>query len=157
MTSFLPGLKAMLNYHPLFVHFPIAFWIGALVFESLAVMRSSDELHRTAARLLYFGTLLGFVALVTGLYAADSVPEAGPAHEAMEVHELLMKITQGLALGLSLLSFFLRANFTAGRRKMFLLGLLVLAALLAVGADRGAQLVYQYGSGVNWPTATPQK
>jgi len=51
----LPGLKGVLNPHPLFVHFPISFWLGALLFEALAVWRSSDELHRTAARLLYLG------------------------------------------------------------------------------------------------------
>ena len=38
----LPGLRGMLNWHPLFVHFPIALWTGALLFEALAVARSSD-------------------------------------------------------------------------------------------------------------------
>ena len=44
MLAILPGLKGMLNYHPLFVHFPIAFWLGALLFEILAVARSSPLL-----------------------------------------------------------------------------------------------------------------
>ena len=37
-----------------------------------------------------------------------------------------------------------------------LLGLVVLGILLTIGADRGAQLVYQYGSAVNWSTAQQQ-
>jgi len=157
MDAILPGLKGMLNYHPVFVHFPIAFWLGALLFEALSVLRGSDELHRTAARLLYLGTLAGFAAVTSGLLAEESVPETGPAHEVMELHEKLMLVTTSVALGLSMTAFFLRNNFTPKLRRLFLVGLLVLGALMTIGADRGAQLVFQYGTAVNWPAAQPPK
>jgi hypothetical protein len=38
-----------------------------------------------------------------------------------------------------------------------LLGLCILGVFVTLGADRGAQLVYEYGSAVNWPTAEQQK
>ncbi len=148
---FLPGMKGMLNYHPLFVHFPIAFWVGALLFEALAVWRSSDEWHRTAARLLYLGTLMALAAAGTGLLAEESVMEIGPEHEVMELHMVLMLISTSAAVGLCMLAFFRRKNFTAGLRKLFLAGLVVLAILLTVGSDRGAQLVYQYATSVHLP------
>ncbi len=157
MDSILPGLKAMLNWHPLFVHFPIALWTGALIFEAIAVLRSSEDWHKTAARLLYLGTLCGLAAAGTGLLAEESVPEAGPAHEVMEIHETLMYITMSVAVGLCGVAFFKRNSFSAGMRKTFLAGLLVLAALMTLGADRGAQLVYQYGVSVDWSKAQPQK
>src|SRR3989449_5548465 len=75
MLAILPGLKGMLNYHPLFVHYPIAFWLGALLFEALAVLRSSEEWHRTAARLLYLGTLTAFAAVGTGLRSEEHTSE----------------------------------------------------------------------------------
>ncbi len=150
--EFLPGLKGMLNYHPLFVHFPIAFWLAALLFEALAVWRSSEELHRTAARLLYLGTLFAFFAAGTGLLAEESVPETGPSHDVMELHQTLMLITTSAAVGLSMLAFFRRNNFTATLRKFFLAGLILLAILLIGGSDRGAQLVYQYATSVHLPT-----
>ena len=153
METLFPGLKAMLNPHPLFVHFPIAFWVGALLFAALAVLRSSEELHRIAVRLLYLGTLFGLLAAGTGLLAEESVPETGPARQVMELHEKLMLTTASLAVGLSMLALFRRHQITAGLRKAFLLGLVVLVGLLAVGSDRGAQLVYQYGTAVHWPTA----
>ena len=149
--QFLPGLKGMLNYHPLFVHFPIALWLGALLFEALAVVRTRDEWHRTAARLLYLGTLTALAAAGTGLLAEESVPETGPAHEVMEIHQALMLITTSAAVGLCMFAFFLRNRFTAGLRKLPLAGLIVLAVLLAVGSDRGAQLVYQYATAVRLP------
>jgi len=147
----LPGAKGMLNYHPLFVHFPIAFWLAALLFEALAVWRSSDEWHRTAARLLYLGTLSALAAAGTGLLAEESVPETGPASHVVEIHMVLMLVTTSAAVGLCMFAFFMRKKFTPGLRKLFLAGLIVLAALLTVGSDRGAQLVYQYATSVRLP------
>ena len=153
--EFLPGLKGALNHHSLFVHFPIAFWLAALMFEALAVLRSSEELHRTAARLLYLGTLTAFAAAGTGLLAEAAVPEMGPARDVFELHEKLMIVTTSAAVGLCMLAFFRRKNFTAGLRKVFLVGLLALTGLLTAGSDRGAQLVYQYATSVRLPS-TPK-
>ncbi len=152
--EFLPGLRGLLNQHPIFVHFPIALWFAALLFEALAVLRSSDDFHRTAARLLYLGTLFAFFAGATGLLAEAAVPETGPARDVFELHEKLMYVTTSAAVGLCMLAFFRRHNFTAGLRKLFLIGLIVLAGLLTVGTDRGAQLVYQYATSVRLPAAS---
>src|ERR1700723_3906062 len=97
----LPGLKAVLNLHPLFVHFPIGLWIGALIFEIIAVQRKSEDWHRTAARMLYLGTLAASVALLSGLAAATSVPP-GPAMTVVGIHETVMMITSSVALALGL-------------------------------------------------------
>ena len=43
MHGFLPGMRAALNYHSMFVHFPIALWLAALLFEFLAVRRASGD------------------------------------------------------------------------------------------------------------------
>src|SRR5712691_7234162 len=93
MLAILPGLKGMLNHHPLLVHFPIAFWLGALLFELLAVARSSEEWHRTAVRLLYLGTLTAFAAVGSGLLAEEAVPETGTARDVFELHEKQMSVT----------------------------------------------------------------
>ncbi|HEX2712865.1 MAG TPA: DUF2231 domain-containing protein [Candidatus Acidoferrales bacterium] len=148
---FLPGLKGMLNYHPLFVHFPIAFWLGALLFEALAVWRSSEEWHRTAAGLLYLGTLSAFAAAGTGLLAEEAVMEMGPERDVFEIHEKMMFVTTSLAVGLCMFVFFLRKRFTPALRKLLLVGLVALAILLTLGSDRGAQLVYQYATAVHLP------
>ena len=125
MEGILPGLRGMLNWHPIFVHFPIALWTAALLFEALAVLRKSDDAHRTAVRLLYLGTLVGFAAMGTGLLAEEAVPETGPAHEVMEIHETFMYISTSVAVGLCLVALFLRDKLTEGRRKLFLVGLLL--------------------------------
>ena len=146
-----PGLHAMLNYHPLFVHFPIVLWLAALLYEALSVWRARDDWHHTAIRLLYLGTFGAAAAVASGWVAQSSVPEGGAAHDVLEFHETVMLITTSVALALCILCFAKRGNFTASLRRIFLVGLVALAILTAVGADRGAQLVYQYATSVNLP------
>ena len=157
MSSLLPGLKAMLNYHPLFVHFPIAFWVGAIVYEAIGVIRGREDFRKVAAILLYLGTLCALAAVGTCWLAEESVPETGPARNALEFHETFMLISTSLALGLSMIASFTRRNPAAKFRKILLPGLVALGILTGLGADRGAQLVYQYGTAVHWPNAQQQK
>ncbi len=145
----LPGLRAALNYHPMFVHFPIVLWLAALLFEILAVWRASDEMQRTASRMLYLGTLAALVTIPTGLAAIKSIPP-GDAQRVVGIHETLMLVATSFALLLCLYTLVLRKNPTPDMRKIMLVGLVVLGVLLTIGADRGAQLVYGYGSAVNW-------
>lgn len=152
----LPGLRAALNYHPAFVHFPIVLWLAALLFQMLAVWRASDEMQRMSARMLYLGTLAAIVTVLSGLAAANSVPP-GDAMRTVGIHETLMLTATSLAGALCMLAFFARKNFTVQLRKIMLFGLFILAVLLTIGADRGAQLVYGYGAAVNWSTAQQQK
>jgi uncharacterized membrane protein len=152
----LPGLKAALNYHPIFVHFPIVLWFAALLFELLALWRASDEMQRTASRMLYLGTLAAVLTVLTGLVAEKSVPP-GVAQRVVGMHQALMLVATSLAGALCIFAFSVRRNFAIQLRKVMLLGLCVLAVLVIFGADRGAQLVYEYGSAVNWSTAEEQK
>lgn len=152
----LPGFRAALNFHPLFVHFPIVLWFAALLFELLAVLRSSDEMQRTAARMLYLGTLAAVATVLSGWAAENSVPP-GDAQRVMGIHETLMLISTSVAIALCAFAYFVRKNFTAQLRKLMLLGLLFLCLFVTIGADRGAQLVYGYGTAVNWSTAQQQQ
>jgi uncharacterized membrane protein len=152
----LPGLKAALNYHPMFVHFPIVLWLLALLCELLAVWRASDEMQRAASRMLYLGTLAAIVTVTSGLAAQKSIPP-GDAQRVVGIHEALMLVSTSLALALCIFAWAMRKSFTPQLRKAMLLGLAILAILLTIGADRGAELVYGYGAAVNWSTAQQQK
>jgi uncharacterized membrane protein len=152
----LPGLRAALNYHPMFVHFPIVLWLAALLFEILAVWRASDEMQRTASRMLYLGTLAALVTIPTGLAAIKSIPP-GDAQRVVGIHETLMLVATSFALLLCLYTLVLRKNPTPDMQKIMLVGLVVLGILLTIGADRGAQLVYGYGSAVNGSTTQRQR
>lgn len=140
----------------MFVHFPIVLWLAALLFECLAVWRASDDLQRTATRMLYLGTLAAIVTVLTGLAAENSVPPGDP-HRIVKMHESLMLVSTSLAAALCMFAFSMRKNFTLQLRKAMLAGLFALAVLLTIGTDLGARLVFEYGTAVNWSTAQQQK
>ncbi|MGB6432157.1 MAG: DUF2231 domain-containing protein [Candidatus Acidiferrales bacterium] len=154
MRDLFPGLHSMLNLHPVFVHFPIALWVGALVFEIVAVARASEDWHRTAARTLYLGTLAAVLAVLTGWRAEMSVPPFGRARGVMSVHETLMLFATTIAGWLCIVAL-LKPRISGAAQKWFLAGLVVLVILVAIGADRGAEMVYRYATSVNLPAAAP--
>jgi len=158
MDAVFPGLKGMLNYHPLFVHFPIALWTAALLFEIAARLAKKDELHRIACGVLALGAFAAIPTVMSGWSAESSVPGRGAAHDIKELHETLMvtaSILSGILASLGL--FVLPRKPTAALRAAFLAGLVVLVGMMVVGADRGALLVYHYGTSVDWAAAQQQK
>jgi uncharacterized membrane protein len=156
MDRILPGLQNAPNLHPVFVHFPIVLWLTALLVEIVAVWNRKDSTHRAALWLLWLGTVAGTFAVFTGLQAGHSVP-SGPAGAALEMHEELMLTSYFTALGLSAFVLFMGRQVTHGLKVVVLAGLLILAVLTTIGADRGAEMVYRYGIGVNWTTAVQLK
>jgi uncharacterized membrane protein len=156
IQTLFPGLAALANnVHPLFVHFPIAFWIGAFLLETLAIFRD-EKLHGVATWLLHLGTLAAIVTLPTGFIAEYAAAAHAPgAHNAsghhwIHLHRNFMVATTLIGLGVS--SYFLWVN-RRGIWPFHRFGLLATTALLAVsvalGADRGARLVYEFGVGVH--------
>ncbi len=156
MDRILPGLQHAPNLHPVFVHFPIVLWLTALLVEIVAVWNRKDSTHRAALWLLWLGTVAGTFAVFTGLHAGHSVP-SGPAGSALEVHEELMLTSYFIAVGLSAFVLFMGQQVTHGLKVVVLVGLLILAICATIGADRGAEMVYRYGIGVNWTTAVQLK
>ncbi|MBI1820193.1 MAG: DUF2231 domain-containing protein [Nitrospirae bacterium] len=151
----LPGLAALQNVHPMFVHFPIAFFLGALVMEGGAVFRD-EKFHIVATWMIYLGTLAAIITLSTGFIAADTIAAAdpgghsSPGHEYIHLHRNWMATLTIFSGALSLYLFRInRKGKWASQKFGLLLGLLILSSMITLGADRGARLVYEFGVGVN--------
>jgi len=158
MGALFPGLKGMLNYHPLFVHLPIGMWTAALLFELMSLAMRRETLHRTGCAVLALGALLAVPAVMSGWSAEAAVPATGAVHDVKETHENLMvtsSILSGILAAVGL--FVLPRRPQASARAAFVAGLVLLAVLAAAGADRGAMLVYHYGTAVDWSAAQSQK
>jgi uncharacterized membrane protein len=148
MESLFPGLSARENWHPVVVHLPVALLPLALIVQALATWRQKEEWQRGALWLLWLGAAGAVAAVVTGKLAEEEVFVPEPAWEVIELHENLMFVTTGLAVALAVLGLILRKRLTRPLQLGLLAGLLVLNGVLALGADRGGQLVYQYGVSV---------
>jgi uncharacterized membrane protein len=147
LESFLPGVQHLQNIHPLVVHFPIAFLVGAVLFYFLSWILRNQTFATTAFLLLIVGTLAAGAAVATGLYGKEGVMVSRSVREhLLDTHEKLMLVTLGLSVALTLWALVARA-FPRKARLLFLFLSLVLLGIMTIGADYGARMVYDYNAG----------
>jgi uncharacterized membrane protein len=145
--AILPGVQHLQNIHPLVVHFPIAFLVGAALLYFLSWIFRNQTFGTTAFLLLILGTIAAGAAVGTGLYAEDGVMISRPVRaHLLEPHEKLMLTTLGVSIGLTIWAVIARP-FPKKKRLLFLFLLLVLLGIMTVGADHGARMVYDYNAG----------
>jgi len=134
------------------VHFPIALLIIAVAVDLLALAWPRREwLGLMATSLLALGAVAAWAALLSGREAADSVLLPKAAESIMVEHADWAQWTAWFysALALVRLGVVWRSGILAQwtHRLLFLAAAAGLVLLFETG-DRGAQLVYQYGVGV---------
>jgi uncharacterized membrane protein len=147
LENLLPGVQHLQNIHPLVVHFPIAFLVGAALFYFLSWVLRNETFATTAFLLLILGTLAAGAAVGTGLYGEEGVMVSRSVREhLLDTHEKFMLVTLGLSVALTLWTLIARP-FPKKARSLFLLLLLVLLGMMTAGADYGARMVYDYNAG----------
>jgi uncharacterized membrane protein len=147
LETFLPGVQHLQNLHPLVVHFPIAFLMGAALFYFLSWIFRNQTFATTAFLLLLLGTISAGAAVGTGLYGEEGVMVSRSVREhLLEVHERIMLVTLGLSIGLTIWVVIARP-FPKKKRLLFLFLFLLLLMIMTVGADYGARMVYDYNAG----------
>lgn len=147
----MPAIEVIPNWHPVIVHFAIAFLLGAAALFALGALLASRPLGPAATLVartnLGLGLAAALVALATGWQAYNTVTHDEPSHANMLVH-------LRWALGTAVL--FLAAGVAAwldrGRAAGAGVGLLALLAAgsgaLVVTGWLGGENVYRYGLGV---------
>ncbi|MFA5984474.1 MAG: DUF2231 domain-containing protein [Methylococcaceae bacterium] len=147
-VKLLPGMLTMANWHPLFVHFPIAFLSLFWLVDVIGSLSKQSHCRRLAGWLLYLGTMLAIPTVVLGLLAASSVPHGENVHDIMERHESFGLAVLVLAIILSAWRFKVGGQIHGAANMGFLLLAGLLFGLIILGADLGGLMVYQYGVGV---------
>lgn len=146
--DFFPGLQNLQNIHPLFVHFPIALISVTLFFEGLWWLTKKNQFRDFATYLSYLSTVSVVVAVITGYIASDSIGHEAPGHDFVHEHRDVMLWMSGVLL-ITVLLVIMIPSFRAGQwRRLFIVPLLLVSALLVYGADKGGRLVFEFGVGV---------
>jgi uncharacterized membrane protein len=140
------------NVHPLVIHFPIVLVMAAAVVDLVDVAYGRSAWLKAATTTLYVtGAISLIVAYVTGTQAAATVLIPGMAHPVMTAHRQWALATMAFCLVLATLRLILlRGDGGRSRRlRVALLGVgLVSVVLIQQTAERGARLVYEYGTGI---------
>jgi len=140
------------NFHPLVIHFPIVLVLTAAVVDLVDVAFERSAWLKAATTTLYVtGALSLVVAYVTGLQAAGTVLIPGMAHPVITEHRQWALVTMTYCIGIAALRLLvLRGDGgRSRRRRIALLAIgLVSVVLIQQTAERGARLVYQYGTGI---------
>ena len=145
----LSGAQHLQNLHPLVVHFPIAFLMGAALLYVAAWLLKRERFAHSAFVVLVLGALSLAIAVATGLYAEQGVMLALSVREhLLEPHETAMLTTLAICMTLTVWAVVARPFPTKGR-PLFLFLLLVMIGVMAVGADFGGRMVYDYNAGGN--------
>ena len=153
LARILPGASQLQNYHPLLVHFPIAFIYGASLMYFLAWITASERLQWTALWMLTLAALSAAAALASGFYAAPGLMVSQSVRdELLDHHKHLMVAASILTGALTIWAIASRPMPTRGR-VLFMAGLIALMGLIAAGADLGGEMVYAYNAA---GTACPQ-
>lgn len=144
------------NIHPLIVHFPIAFLVGAIGADLLSlVVRRWRWLRPATVALYVVGGASTVVTYLTGTWAADAVSVPAEAQSVLTEHSNLGWWTMWFFGTYALVR--LGAHLWSKTRGLIAVqGLLFAIALggsylLYETGDRGAEMVYRYGVGVSQP------
>jgi uncharacterized membrane protein len=142
-----PGAQHLQNIHPLVVHFPIALLLAAALMYWTGFVARRDSWLWSGMWTLVLGALGAAAAAATGLYAAPGVMLAPSVKTALLAnHKQIMIAVAILSAALALWAIAARPIPARGRG-VFLAMLLLMAALLAKGADYGGRMVYDYNAG----------
>ena len=138
--------------HPMFVSFPIAFWLAALVSDLFFVAGSGEGWAVASLWLVGAGIVLALIAAVFGFidfFGEERIRALRHAWEHM--------LGNLLAVALAAASLLLRLSGDPAEAVLpwgLLLSCLVAAILLFTGW-RGADLVYRHGTGVRDEASPP--
>ncbi len=147
MPSFLPGAQHLQNIHPIVVHFPIAFLLGAAFFYFFGGIFRKEAWIVTGFWMLVAGFLTLLAAGATGLYAESGVMVSRSVREhLLERHERFMIVTAVLCAVLIVWAIIARPLPKKGLLGFAALFLLMLLTL-TLGADFGGRMVYEYNAG----------
>lgn len=139
------------NWHPVFIHFPIAFTIAAVFLVGAGCVFSSKSWAQQCALfgrwMLWAAAVFAAIAALFGWFAYNSVAHDDLGHLAMTDHR---NWALAALAALLLLSVWAMRFRSASRQPSYGFLILLIAAWLLVisAAWRGGEVVYRHGLGV---------
>jgi uncharacterized membrane protein len=138
----------MSNLHPVFVHFPFALLLVALLLEIAAIFFKRDEFSGAAWWNQILGTIGLACAVASGLLAAQNVQMDAPARALFDTHQQIAFLSAASFAGLLFWRLSAKGKIPGHQRHLFLVLFAAAVLLMAAGAWLGGELVYRHAVGV---------
>jgi len=144
-------IEILPNWHPFFVHFPIALYLTSAMLIFTAIALPDKKLAGMCLTVgqwnLYLGAGFSILTIAAGFYAANTVAHDETIHLAMTDHRNWALSAAALWF---LLAFWNWRNQIADRppNGVFVAFLAIAAVLLLIAGWKGGELVYRHGTGV---------
>lgn len=144
------------NWHPLSVHFPVAFLSLATILFVLALMLKGDRklfLKNCGTFLLYTGSVAAWISIYTGDISESAVARKICDPTVLKAHEIAAYTMAYFFSAASILNLMLHFNILTGKPVLILRYMIVLLMLAGTGylvyvGHLGSSLVYNQGAGV---------
>ncbi len=140
--------------HPILVHFPIVFWLTAIVMDVAGFCARRERWLAVGKGLLIAGTVSALYAVVCGIFAETWAARAGVPIERIETHETAAIVATWIFIALTAARLYLTPQQPFRFASYLGVGILT-SSLLIVTAYSGGELVYRYGSGVEPAQMSP--
>jgi len=149
MESFLPDWAP--NVHPLIIHFPIALWMVAVLFDLISLFLPKDWLNNMVVTLYCLGAIGSLAAYLSGEQAMDIVSVPMQGELTAGTHSDWGHYTLYYFIAYAVVRLFLFWK-EWDKKKMVAIALFLFGAIgmgmVAKTADLGGKLVYKYGVGI---------
>lgn len=136
------------NFHPLFVHFPIALLLSSVALSWVAHFWPGKDLNQAAWYTLLLGLTGAALTLITGFLDAQRVPLNSPAISTLNIHRALGISTFVIFGALAIWSWRSKGAIGGRSRTLYTVLQVVGVALIATVGFLGGELVYTFGLGV---------
>lgn len=134
----------------MFVHFPVALILAALLLDTAGMALKNEKLRDAAYRVLCLATLGAAAAVATGFYAHGQIKYMpDKLHDLIELHETLGLAVLATAFTATALRIYAekKGEVAAFVKQLSFAFLLVAGLLVAATGNLGGKIVYDYGTG----------
>ena len=138
-------LNFLIPLHPKLVHFPIALFMTALVFEILSRLSKKDLISQAAVLIYYFAAALTPVVVYSGLMEQARL---NLHHPVLAQHKTFAFLTLWISLGSLPLLWAASKVSEKTFKNFFLIVLLSLSMVVTMTGYYGGKMVYEYSVGV---------